>query len=321
MKEKILSIYEEYKQDGKRIKRKLKRKYKKFKQEMQEYYLVLKEKIKNDLKNPKTRRKYIAITSFLLILNLLIVSIFSSYSYYNNAISFPLVKAQVGNIFLEDYDYVLFVYLENANEKGEGSNTYHLADELPVSGYTYSGYKCQNGSTLNFDEQTLTTSVTITEKEFCSIYFDIGNNLDLTVNIMLEDKAGSDTYTLSSKLPAFGYLYSHSECTNGGEVTYDSERHKLHLETNQMDYCKAYFKKVKSDISLRLYVENTYGKGDYVERNAIPMGPTYSLNTQKSYCNNVNNERMDNSITYEDGYIMTTAKEIISCSAYLNRNE
>jgi len=315
LKNKILKIYNDYKDEFLKYMKILKRKTKKSYKKLLYYY----KKIKENFLKKENRKKYLTTTGILIIINLLLINIYISFGYYYENASLSLIKATVGNMYLEEYDYVLLVYLENMDSTGNGNGKYRLGDEIPTLGYNYSGYKCQNNSTLIYDEETKTTSVTIEQKEVCSVYFDVIGSMDLSVQIMLEDNPGSNTYIVSERIPAYGYKYSYYECANDGTLEYNSELHTVKLSSSTKEHCSIYFTQEPSDIKVNLYVEETYQMGDYIERISIPSNINYVLNETKSVCINNNNERTDTDITYEDGYINIESSEIISCSIYLDK--
>lgn len=317
MKEKILDIYNEYVIDAKKLGKEIKNKFKYF---MNNFQDNLKD-LKKDLTTPGVRKKYIAGVVILVILNLLIINLFISYAYYNDLATIPLIQAKVGSIYDKDSDYVLLVYLENTDEFGNGNKNYHLSNSIPHLGYSFSGYKCNNNSTLIYDEDTKVTSVTLNQREVCSVYFDITSPLDLTAKIMIEESVSSGTYKLSENIPIFGYKYSHYECKNNGNLEYDSKLHKIKLSSSGKDDCNVYFNKEVADIKMNLFVENTLNTEDYIERISIPSNIEYRLNESKSFCKNNKNERIENNITYNDGYINILAQEVSECSVYLDKNE
>ncbi len=308
LKEKIREIINDYVVDGKKMLGLIKYK---------SIHLIT--KIKEDLNDPSTRKKYIRGLSVFVIFLLLVV-INSSYGYYGDTASIPLARAKVGNLYLNDKDYVLLIYLQNTSQNNDGSKDYHLSSNIPSIGYEYSGYKCQNDSTLVFNEDSLTASATINKKDTCSVYFDMVAPLDVTINVMLEDNVGSDTYTLGTNIPYYGYKYNNFDCTNNSELTYDSNLHKVTLKTPGKDVCNLYFKKDAADVIVNLYVENTLDTEDYIKRFTIPTDVNYSLNSEKSVCKN-NNERVENNITYVDGYINLDTQVVTECDVYLDRNE
>ncbi len=307
-KDKLKGILEDYQNDAKRLwgltKYKARGLYKKFKE---------------SLDNPKNRLRYLVMASSFIIV-LLLANLYNSYGYYNDVASFSILGAKVGNLYVKDSDYVLLVYLENSNTSGEGNGDYRLGSNIPTFGYEYSGYKCKNNSQLIYDPDLKTTSVNLVQKDVCSIYFDLKVALDLTINVMLEDSPLSDTYTLSKYVPPYGYVYSHFECQNGGTIEYDANLHKAILTSQGKDYCNIYFNREKADITVNLYVENTYNTQDYIERVSIPSNVSYHLNSE-SYCVNMANERIADALDYQDGYIITTTNEIASCKVYLDRDE
>ncbi len=312
MKEKIITIYKEYKNEFLKY-------YSKFKEKLKLFYnssIIYFNNLKNNLKIREKRKKYLIFSGLGAIVAILIINLFTSLAFYRSINSIPFIHALVGNIYAKNYDYVLLVYLENASDNGE----YHLVSDIPTVGYTYNGYKCENNSKLNFDTTLNNTNVTLNGKDICSIYFDLKNKFDITVDIMIEDEINSDTYSLTNNIPLFGYVYSHYECDNNNELNYDSTLHKITLKTNNKDNCRAYFTKQVADITIRLFTEYTQGEQDYIERLAIPSNIEYHLNSERSSCKNINNERIDTNITYTDGYIETTASEVASCEIYLDRN-
>lgn len=315
MKKNILKIYNEYKDEFLKYMRFFRKKLKKLYKKFLYYY----NSVKRNILRKENRKKYLTTTGILIIGNLLLINIYISFGYYFEEASLSLIKATVGNMYLEEYDYVLLVYLENTDSTGNGNGKYHLSDSIPTLGYNYSGYKCQNNSTLVYDEETKTTSVTMEQKEICSVYFDVIGSMDLTVQIMLEDNIGSNTYSVSERIPAFGYKYSYYECANNGTLEYNSNLHTVKLSSSTKEFCSIYFTKESSDITVSLYVEETYQAGDYIERLSIPTNTSYTLNDSKSGCVNNNNERVDTDITYEDGYINIESSEIINCSIYLDK--
>lgn len=306
MIEKFNNILKEYQDDFKRIKGIIKYRFK--------GYI---KSFKESLKEPKNRQKYLLMASSFVFL-ILFANIYNSYGYYNDISTIPIIHAKVGNFSLSNYDYTLLVYLENGTKDG----TYHLAHNIPTSGYKYKEYSCINNSTLDYDDNLYTTNVTLKKKDVCSIYFDLINEPDITLNIMLETKPESETYNLSDFIPSFGYVYSHYECKNSDSVlNYDSSLHKVTVSSSKKESCNVYFNKLKSDIEVVLFTESFVGSQKYVEMASIPPNATYHLNKESSYCENTKNERNNDNITYQDGYIEITSEEILSCKVYLDKDE
>ena len=302
----------------------IKKVFNEYLEEGKEYYKILKDffldykniwpKIKKSMQNPDNRKRYATIVIFLILLNIFFIRQLSSFGYYYNGAVFPIVSAKIGDMNLNDYDYILLVYLQN------GDGNYRLVDEVPSNIYSYSGYKCSKGSILIFDEDTRETSVDLLGKDSCSIYFDLKTKVDVELNIMLEDKKGSDTYSLGNDLPVFGYTYDHFECANNSTLNYDSNLHKINISASSKDKCSIYFKKEASDIIVNLFVENKPNTEDFVARKTIPSGSSYNLNMDRSYCTSKNNERKDANLSYTDGYIHLDTDGIIECSIFLNKN-
>jgi len=276
---------------------------------------------KNNLLESKNRKKYLIITGALIIVHLLLINLYVSYGYYYDKISFSFIKAVVGNINLEKYDYILLVYTEDMDSAGNGNGTYHLTESIPTNGYNYSGYKCENNSTLLFDESTMVASVTTNQKDVCSIYFDTSGNIDVSVKIMLESDIGSNDYVVSDTIPVYGYVYSHYECDDNSTLEYKSELHSVVLSSNNQDNCTIYFSKQQENIFINLYVEENYQSGEYIEQLSIPSNIIYIINDSKTICTNKNNERIDTKVIYENGYIIIEPSNVATCDIYLDRNE
>ncbi|MBE6156594.1 MAG: hypothetical protein E7161_02495 [Firmicutes bacterium] len=151
------------------------------------------EKIKDILLKFENRKKNLTIIGILIVVHLFLLNLQVSYGFYQDTASFSLVNAVVGNLYLDDHDYVLLVYLENPDSTGSGSGTYYLADDIPTDGYSYSGYKCHNNSTLIFDDYTMTAIVTVEQTEVCSLYFDIVENIE-SASLMYTNNVGRDKY-------------------------------------------------------------------------------------------------------------------------------
>lgn len=314
LKKKIIEIYTDYKIEFLKYYKKIKRRFLKQLKKLKYFLLKLKENILKE----ENRKKYLTITGILIIFNFLILNLYISYSYYHGEQSFSLINTKVGDMYLEEYDYVLLVYLENTDTSGNGNGKYHLSNNIPSIGYTYSGYKCQNNSSLIYDDSTKTTSVTTDQKELCSVYFDIIGSVDLNINVMVEDMVDSDNYILSENIPYYGYKYSHYKCENDSELIYNEELHSVKLSSTTKEYCNIYFKKESSDIEVNLYIEDNYQSGNYINRYEIPTNISYTLNDTKSFCNNVNNERIETTISYENGYINAEVNEKAICDIYLD---
>ncbi len=302
----IKNIFNEYLEEGK------------------EYYKIVKDffldykniwpKIKKSIQNPLNRKKYATAVLILIFLNIFFIYQLFSFGYYYDGASFPIANTKVGNLYLKDYDYILLVYLQN------GDNNYKLVNEIPSSTYKYSGYRCNKGSVLVFDEDTRETSIDLFGKDVCSIYFDLEHESDIILNVMLEDNPDSDTYTVGDTIPIYGYKYDHYECDNNSTLNYDSNLHKVNLSTKSKEKCNIYFKKEPSDVIINLFVENNHNAEDFIERKNIPSDINYSLNTERSYCISKTGERKDANLSYTDGYINLDTDEITECSVYLNKD-
>ena len=218
------------------MKEKIKEKY----NYLKDNYKVIWSRFKESLKDKEFRKKYIVL-GLVIILNILLINILFTFAFYEKKDDIPILQATVGDFELAKYDYSLLVYIEDANALGKGSGTYHLTYGIPSFGYTYSGYSCKNNSNIVYDDVTKETYVTITQKESCSIYFNLNSILDVSVKIMLEEEKDSNDYRVSNDIPSSDY--NRYECMNGSNLTYDNSLKKFTISTNKKEYCVAYFDK------------------------------------------------------------------------------
>lgn len=320
LKVKLINIYEKYIKDYVieikkyyfKVKKKIKKIYKNLLKLWKNPQSNLGKKIKK-LSQTKLAKITFGIIGIFLILNILISIIKPSFAIYKNESQFTIINGIVGN---NQYDYMMLIYIEKPTDSNTNNKKYSLSDSIPVYGYAYSGYSCKNNSTLFFDENTKNTRVNLIKKDICSIYFDYLTTPDISLIIMLEETVNSNTYTIANSIPYYGYKYSYYECDNNSNLTYDSEYHKINVETNNKETCKVYFKKEPADIEVKLYLEDTINSNRYTEKKTIPTGKIYSLNDTRSECLN-NNERTETEISYIDGYIEILSKEVTYCKVYL----
>ena len=262
-------------------------------------------RIRDLLKNKKYRRGLI-----LVIVIFLFANIYASNAYYHSESEAYLIKSKIGNPLLNDYDYTLQVYLENITH-----DDYHLSEKIPIVGYSYSGYNCLNNSSLYYDDINKTTSVTTNIRDICSIYFNLINDFDINVVILLEDTYNSNTFKESNKIPYYGYIYDKYECDNNTVLTYDSPNHLIKLNPIKQEYCKVYFKKLDTNIKVNLYIKDS---NNYVIKDFIPNGIIYEINITNTKCYNNSNEIIDGDVSYVNGYINITNTSVSKCDIYLD---
>ena len=253
----------------------------------------------------------------LVFINIIMLTIFYSNAYYHNKTSVDIVRSRVGNISGYSNDYILLVYLEEPNSSNE-NRKYHLGETIPLIGYTYSGYICKNNSILYFDDVNKTASINLEKKEVCSIYFNLKEDIDFSIIIMLEDSYNSNTYTISNGIPYYGYRYNNFECSNNSTIEYNSNLHYFLFNGTKKDYCQVFFNKESTDINVNFYIKTN---GEYVESEIIPSNKNYTLNTQNTACFNTLNESVEGTVTYALGYINIDGENISYCQVYLDEND
>lgn len=262
----------------------------------------------------RNRKQNLTIIALLIVMNVFLLNSFYSYAYYNDYSSFVLVHSKVGNVKIKDADYSLQIFLENQNDKG----SYSLGESIPYIGYTYSGYNCDNEGTLVYDEALKTTRATITNKNACSIYFDLTQDGDITVLVKTESDYNSGTYNSSKVIPYYGYSFNKVECENGGTGTYNVANHYLEINSSVKDVCTAFFNKKDTNNKVNLFLEDTYQSGNYINRNSFIKNINYNLNNAKSNCKNSNGEIINGNIEYTNGEINITGSNL-TCDIYMDR--
>lgn len=281
------------------------------------FNIKLRNVVENILLTSKYRKRNLIITGALIVVCLFLLILYPSFAYYSNIYEFNIFSGVVGDMYANKFDYSLLIYVEDINSFGEGTGSYHLTSDIPTYNYSYSGYKCNNNSILTYDTNTTLTSVTLNQKDICSVYFDVINPTDISIQIMVEDLVGSNSYKLSNYIPPFGYKYSHYECSNNSILTYNNKLHKINVATNSKEQCQVYFKEEEVDIEVKIFIEQNYGFQDYIARLDIPSNKEYVL-SDRSVCFNENNERVETNIGYIDGYVEVNAFSISYCQVYLD---
>lgn len=130
--------------------------------------MIIIKKIINYLLSSKYRRINLTTIASLIVF-LLILLISSSSAYYVENTSFPLINALVGD-YIEDYDIILKIYVENNNK------LYTLSNNIPDNNYEFNHYICSNNSLLTYDQDNKLINILTEEKEQCNVYFNLVNN-------------------------------------------------------------------------------------------------------------------------------------------------
>lgn len=288
---------------------------------LKNFFNVAKEKLKKiynkiveSLLIAKNRKRNLIVLGLLILLNLFLITSYYSYAYYNNYSSFVLIHSKVGNPMANDADYSLQIFLENQNNKG----SYLLGEAIPLVGYTYSGYQCTNNGTLIYDDNLKTTYIELKNKDACSIYFNVNQDSDITSILKTESAYNSGSYINSSVIPPYGYDYNKIECENGSTGTFNAEKHYIELSSTNRDICTIYFNKKNTNNTVKLFLENAYQSGNYINKESFIPDVTYTLNTTKSVCKNNNGEKVNTTIEYINGEIKITG-DSLTCEIYMDR--
>ncbi len=113
--------------------------------------------------------------------------------------------------FNKDYenDIELYIMMQDQNgthtrehydvDPGDVIRTYRNVDNIPAYGFTYSGYYCQNGSTVTIDEVTGKIKVLAEQRDVCYAYYD-GDllNADIIANVYVQKVVGGNYVKVSS---------------------------------------------------------------------------------------------------------------------------
>ena len=126
--------------------------------------------------------------------------------------------------FNKDYenDIELYVMMQDQNgthtrehydeEPGDVIKTYRNVDSIPAYGFTYSGYYCENGSTVTIDEETGNIKVLATQRDVCYAYYD-GDllNADIIANVYVQKVVGGNYVKVPSIPNSQKYKISESQ--------------------------------------------------------------------------------------------------------------
>lgn len=283
-------------------------------------------------KLPKKRRNYLLVVlSFITLV--LIVGVQSTYAYYHEENSIPILAALVGDFDNGDGDINIMIYKQSESN----TNLYTRTYGVPSIGYKFneSLTKCtvstcsssaDSSCHYSYNADNKTFSLTSNEKVTCKFYFDEEVASDVNIYIMREDKNGTyrynnKRYALNDAIPVVGYTHTASVCDNGGNIEYDEENHKFTVSTNSKDKCYAYFDADENgaDITANIFVQAEKGKNTYNQVKTIPQSKVYTLNSEMSKCTlNGANEGSADGISYENGYINILAKGKQTCNIYLD---
>ena len=111
------------------------------------------------------KRNLIILLLLLIFIDIYLLIRYYSNAYYINSLNTYLVRSKVGI----NYDYILYIYLEDE------SGNYSLTPTVPLEGYVYNRYDCKNNSEIIFNEEEKDILVSLSNKDICSIYFNLSS--------------------------------------------------------------------------------------------------------------------------------------------------
>ena len=135
-------------------------------------------------------------------------------------------------------------------DPGDVIRTYRNVDNIPAFGFSYSGYDCANGSTIEIDPETGKVKVASSQKDICYVYYDgTLQNADIIVNVFTQKVVGGEYIKVNSVPTSKKYKINtdRSLCKRQDETqslsdikpTYASGFVEL-PETNEKLICDAY---------------------------------------------------------------------------------
>ena len=97
-------------------------------------------------------------------------------------------------------DVDLYVMMQDANGTHEhGDKKYRIIDNIPAFGFNYSGYSCQNGSTVEIDNSTGNIKVLSNERDVCYAYYDGDlQKSDIIANVYVQKSVGGNYVKVAS---------------------------------------------------------------------------------------------------------------------------
>jgi len=268
----------------------------------------------------------------------------AAYAYYNVSSPLSIIAGTIGDFDTGNAEVNMIIY----KETGKGTNVFVKSYAVPALGYKFNDdltsctrpceddedknchITCGKNSTCKYEynEPSNDFSITSSHKLTCKFYFNASEASDMNVFVMLENNEGNKTYnqkkySLNEVIPAYGYKYVGYTCDNEETLEsfeYDSETKKFIIATTTSNVCYAYFDKYgSSDTLVNVYVQSEKGSKVYETVNTIPANKTYVLSTsEKSACYDSNNNELNTSIVYENGYIDIAVNKNQTCNVYLD---
>lgn len=274
-------------------------------------------KLKNLLFN---RKKFLLVLiSFFAVA--LVFGFRAVYAYYTNYVEAGLLANKIGDFDLGEGDIGMLIYKQN--EDGKYVRTYNIPTSIAYEfddtltscskPCTYSEESGDYNCYYSYDSTNSRFAISSDSNVSCKFYFKQIADEDISISIMVEDPDGNVSYTnqgvtkhylLKENVPAFGYQYATHNCSNNSEVTYNSETNEFTVSSSGKDSCMIYFDSIgKRDITANIYVQSQFNSDEYVKVDSIPTGNNYTLNNEESACYDLDGQKTNTVITYQNGYI------------------
>ncbi len=212
----------------------------------------------------KNKSYFMIITIFLIVSILFLIKflIKNSYAYYSSNNEISIISSTIGGfskatppVKVKNADINVLIFLQDQYDQKK----YNQADYIPAFGYQYNSKKSKCNpsgaqfSTFNADNEVITI---VGQEEtygqiICEVYYDINQNSDLVIYILLEDpdygtiSYNDKMYLYSNDVPNTGYDYDKTICTNeeATSITYNESSGLFEYTTTKPNTCYAYFNK------------------------------------------------------------------------------
>ena len=156
--------------------------------------------------------------------------------------------------FNKDYenDVELYIMMQDANGTYEHTEKkYRNVDSIPAYGFTFSGYSCQNGSTVEIDSETGKLKVLATQRDVCYAYYDGSlENADIIANVYVQKVVGGDYIKVSTipgmqryKISTTKESYCHTPDSNENRTSSVPTYENFYInipESEQKQVCEVY---------------------------------------------------------------------------------
>ncbi len=197
----------------------------------------------------------VSLITIVILILIIGVSVYLTYAFYTDSDTKNLISGQVG--YFENPDLSINYMVEDRNDSGVGLGTYTAYWVAPSYNYAYNAGTsyCTNDATFTKTDEDVFT-VTTGGKTKCYFYYDavdLTSDADIKIIVMREAPGHQDEdengYIVASNYKTIGfandgYIYNPelTNCTNGGNVTFNEETEQIEVDATGKTTCTVYFK-------------------------------------------------------------------------------